>query len=74
MTFTYNGKITTTVQCGTDELLKNVVEKCMSKLGKSENIEKLLVIFHVKKLDLNSSVKDNQLENNSNPDIILNGL
>ena len=72
LTFTYNGKITTTVQCGTDELMKNVIEKCMSKLGISENLEKLLVIFLGKKLDLNSSVKDNRLKNNSNPDIILN--
>jgi len=68
---TYNGKTTTTIQCGTDELMKNIIEKWMNKLGKSENLEKLLVIFLGKNIDLNSSVKDIRLRNNSNIDIIL---
>ena len=71
MIITYNGKTTTTIQCGTDELMKNIIEKWMNKLGKSENLEKLLVIFLGKNIDLNSSVKDIRLRNNSNIDIIL---
>ena len=69
--FTYNGKTKTTIQCGTNELMKNVIEKYMNKLGKSENLEKILLIFHGKKIDFNSSVKDIGLENNSNISIIL---
>ena len=56
MDFTYNGKTTTTIQCGTNELMKNVIEKYMNKLGKSENLDKILLIFHGKKIDFNSSV------------------
>ena len=51
--------------------MKNIIEKWMNKLGKSENLEKLLVIFLGKNIDLNSSVKDIRLRNNSNIDIIL---
>ena len=71
MIITYNGKTTKTIQCGTDELMKNIIEKWMNKLGKSENLEKLLVFFLGKNIDLNSSVKDIRLRNNSNIDIIL---
>ena len=68
--FTYNGKTKTTIRCGTDERMRNVIEKCMNKLGKSENLEKILLIFCAKKVDLNSSVKDIGLKNNSNISLI----
>ena len=74
MIITYNGKTTITIQCETDEQMKNVIEKCMNKLGISEKLEKLLLIFCGKKIDLNSSVKDIGLRNNSNIDIILIGV
>jgi ubiquitin-protein ligase len=70
LNFTYNAKIKTTIQCGTDELMKNVFEKCMNKIGKSLNLEKTFLIFYDKKIDLNSSVKDYGLKNNYNIDII----
>ena len=72
--FTYNGKIKTTIQCATDEIMRNVIEKCMNKLGKSENLEKVLPIFCGKKINLYSSVKDNGLKNNSNIALIYDGF
>jgi len=70
--FTYNAKTKITIKCGTDELMKNILEKCMNEIGKSPNLEKTLLILYGKKLDLDSSVKDNGLRNNSSIDIIHN--
>jgi ubiquitin-protein ligase len=70
LTFIYNEKTKTTIQCRTDELMKNVIKKCMNKLEISENLEKLLVIFIGRKIDLNSSLKANDLINDSNISII----
>ena len=72
--FTYNGKTKTTIQCGKDELMRNVIEKGMNKLGISENLEKLLIIFSGKKIDLNFSVEGMGLKNNSNIAIIYDGF
>lgn len=72
LVFTYNAKTKKTIKCGTDELMKNILEKCMNEIGKSPNLEKTILIFYGKKIDLNSSVKDNGLKNNYNIDIIHN--
>jgi len=68
--FTNNGKTKTTIQCGREELMRDVIQRCLNTFGITQNLENILPIFHGRRLDLSSSVKDNRLENDYNIDII----
>ena len=65
-----NGRERKTIQCGTNELMKDVIQRCMNKYGISENLEETLVICNCNRLNINLSVKDNNLGNNFRVDII----
>ena len=65
-----NGGEIKKIQCGINELIKDVIQRCMNKYGISENLEEALVIFLSKRLNMNLSVKDSGLGNNCTIDII----
>ena len=59
LAFSDNGRRTTNIQCGINELMRDVIQKCLNILGISKTLEEILFISNCKRLNMNSSVKDN---------------
>ena len=70
MIFTNNGKTKTTIQCETKELMRDVIQRYLKAFRMTQSLENILSIFHSRRLDLSLSIKDNELENDCNIDII----
>ena len=74
LVFSDRGRRATTIQCGIDELMRDVIQRCLNKFGISEKIEEILFISNCRRLNMNSSVEDNKLQDNCKIDIIYDVL
>jgi len=54
--------------------MNDVIKRCLNKFGISENLTEILLISNCRNLNMNFSVKDNELKNNSKIDIIYDVL
>ena len=63
--FEINGKKEVKIKCGTNELTRDVMERCKEDLGIKDNTENLLYIFNRRRLNLELPIKDNGLNDNS---------
>ena len=68
--FSDNGRRTTPIKCGINELMRDVIQRCLNIFGISKNLEEILFISTYRRLNLNSSVKDNGLNDKSRIEII----
>jgi len=74
LAFSYNWRAEATIQCRPNELMNDVIKRCLNKFGISENLTEILLISNCRNLNMNFSVKDNELKNNSKIDIIYDVL
>ena len=63
--FVINGKKEVKIKCGTNELTRDVMERCKEDLGIKDNTENLLYIFNRRRLNLELPIKENGLNDNS---------
>jgi ubiquitin-conjugating enzyme E2 D/E len=74
LVFSDNGRTTTTIQCRPNELMRDIIQRCLNKFGISKNLTEILLISCFRSLNMNISVKDNKLKNNYQIDIIYDAL
>ena len=65
--FENNGINKISLECQMNELTRDVIQRCLDKLGISKNIDssEILFIYNIGKLNLNISVRCNNIINNS---------
>ena len=63
--FEVNGKKQVKAKCGTNELTNDVMERCKEELGIKDNTQNLLYIYNRRRLNLELSIKENELKDNS---------
>ena len=68
--FSDNGRRTTTIKCGINELMRDVIQRCLNIFGISETFGEIVLISNYRRINLNSSVKDNGLDDKSRIEII----
>ena len=74
LVFSDNGRTKITIQCGPNELMRDIIQRCLNKFGISKNLTEILLISCFRSLNMNISVKDNKLKNNYQIDIIYDAL
>ena len=50
--------------------MRDVIQRCLNKLEISENLEEMLFILNERRININSSVQDNELYDDAKIDII----
>ena len=63
--FEVNGKKQVKAKCGTNELTNDVMERSKEELGIKDNTQNLLYIYNRRRLNLELSIKENELKDNS---------
>ena len=74
LVFSDNGRTKIAIQYGPNELMRDIIQRCLNKFGISKNLTEILLISCFRSLNMNISVKDNKLKNNSQIDIIYDAL
>ena len=70
--FDDNGRNEIEIECQMNELTRNVIHRCIDKLGISKNIDsdQILIILNGNRIILDNSIRKNGFRNNSNITII----